>query len=1015
MNHLIVGLGGTGGKIIRSFRKAILQNFRKTSPDGVNVEYLYVDSDDRDMGLDDPKWKILGESVQLTDKGQLKIKSADLRGCLANLSNYPPLEPWLGSSDDWKDVLGGIADTTIGGQRRRVGRFLFARGVQEFNRKIQRLVQDLQAKGGTQTTFHVICGLAGGTGSGSVIDAIAQIRKTYPLDVSRSYPLLVYALLPDRVPKDGWNLGNYWSNGYAALAELNGFSVERWRPTDIGSNQERAGRVSIGKPFDGCYLISNENGRITVDVENDIPDIVASFLYQKIIVVRDNTWLSQLGRIESCENGDSSPEHSPSTRQPERSRFFLTFGVKKLTYPEDEIREYITYNFGLQAANQLRFNNWVENLGFADQARNQAFSAQVKAPELMNRWKLSEDHLLLSKGILPEDAKNQSWKSLHDEWHDLIAPYTMSVKGGQNKFWLAEIKRLFDERYKRDFRKTGVASFYSSHLAAKAQHSREICRIIETQLFDDWANGERSMYDTSEFLGALIAELGTRKADTESKISAGVNELDTIDAQIEANLALWPNVGVLGQLMGQRNNLLNAQALVVAKHYEQLTLAEAREFAKQLLVQLAQDLSEIKSSIDTFASRISEVTTKYKTDLKERVREGQTDQGGTQPSQGLEGHQQVVRFYDAKRVVEITRVMTIDQPDQFSSTREVRQALISLLGETKTFGQLAKEATPGKLRDTIDNACRRHADVAHENLVQRAQQRVLGINVVDKLRERYDGNADGLRKFVKDLVGHADNYLVMNPDEADRNVPGLPANRQPLSNTTIILPASDDAAFSGTLANEFRDFAPGGATIVPSLTRKNEIVIISLMNMFPLRYVKMMEFLRDKYNEKMTGSNSKRAKLEGHIEGDGSDLPRVFLPSGSEPVDDAIPYLLLARGMKLVQEIRNPQGNTEWALLTKDADGFDADPVFLGRTIGEASSKINLLNSDLIRSETEKMLARAEYQSDAKREELRAAILADVELVKVERGNNLNDETFKRFRDGGKRAFALLGQAASGA
>ena len=179
MNHLIVGLGGTGGKIIRSFRKAILQNFRKTSPDGVNVEYLYVDSDDRDMGLDDPKWKILGESVQLTDKGQLKIKSADLRGCLANLSNYPPLEPWLGSSDDWKDVLGGIADTTIGGQRRRVGRFLFARGVQEFNRKIQRLVQDLQAKGGTQTTFHVICGLAGGTGSGSVIDAIAQIGRAH--------------------------------------------------------------------------------------------------------------------------------------------------------------------------------------------------------------------------------------------------------------------------------------------------------------------------------------------------------------------------------------------------------------------------------------------------------------------------------------------------------------------------------------------------------------------------------------------------------------------------------------------------------------------------------------------------------------------------------------------------------------------------------------------------------------------------------------------------------------------
>jgi hypothetical protein len=50
MNHLIVGLGGTGGRIIRSFRKAILQNFRKTSPDGVNVEYRVLSAKLRNLG-----------------------------------------------------------------------------------------------------------------------------------------------------------------------------------------------------------------------------------------------------------------------------------------------------------------------------------------------------------------------------------------------------------------------------------------------------------------------------------------------------------------------------------------------------------------------------------------------------------------------------------------------------------------------------------------------------------------------------------------------------------------------------------------------------------------------------------------------------------------------------------------------------------------------------------------------------------------------------------------------------
>jgi len=39
-NHMIVGLGGTGGKVIRSFRKLIYQNSRTEDPPGVNVRYL---------------------------------------------------------------------------------------------------------------------------------------------------------------------------------------------------------------------------------------------------------------------------------------------------------------------------------------------------------------------------------------------------------------------------------------------------------------------------------------------------------------------------------------------------------------------------------------------------------------------------------------------------------------------------------------------------------------------------------------------------------------------------------------------------------------------------------------------------------------------------------------------------------------------------------------------------------------------------------------------------------------
>lgn len=44
-NHLIIALGGTGGKMLRSLRRTIYQNLRREEPPTVNIRYLYVDSE----------------------------------------------------------------------------------------------------------------------------------------------------------------------------------------------------------------------------------------------------------------------------------------------------------------------------------------------------------------------------------------------------------------------------------------------------------------------------------------------------------------------------------------------------------------------------------------------------------------------------------------------------------------------------------------------------------------------------------------------------------------------------------------------------------------------------------------------------------------------------------------------------------------------------------------------------------------------------------------------------------
>jgi hypothetical protein len=179
-------------------RKAIFSEFRREQPDAVNLAYLYVDSSAEMMGLDDQSWKILGTSVQLDRRSQLLIQEANLASRLDNINNFAGIKPWIGNPEQWRDILGSIAGVTLGGQKRRLGRFLLSAKVIEFQDQVRAIVKDLRAAGTTEIAFHVCCGLAGGTGSGSVIDVLAQLRNIYP--GSRRYRTVLYTLLPETYP-----------------------------------------------------------------------------------------------------------------------------------------------------------------------------------------------------------------------------------------------------------------------------------------------------------------------------------------------------------------------------------------------------------------------------------------------------------------------------------------------------------------------------------------------------------------------------------------------------------------------------------------------------------------------------------------------------------------------------------------------------------------------------------------------------------------------------------------------
>jgi len=997
-NHLIIGLGGTGGKIIREFRKTVYQQYRKESPDGVNVEYLYVDSSDQDMGLDNDDWKILGTSIQLGKNSQLLITEGDLASRVENANQYPGIRGWLGDRNLWLPYLRTIQGTkAAGGQRRRLGRFLFACNVDRFRAQLDLVVQELHRKGSDNAVnFHVLCGLAGGTGSGSVVDVTAQIRSAYPNKKDR---ILLYTFLPETHPNPSWAVsGFYQANGYAALLELNGLSVGAYDPHDLTGRQER---LELTDPFNGCYVFTNENENgVPVDVAKELPAIVADFLFQKVVAIKDAANWEELGRMENAENGDSKPETTGRSNRPERSKRFLTFGIKRLAIPEQEITEYLTYSFARQGGLQLRYNNWSDTAGFIDEPKNQDFFEFVRRKETQARWALTDEHLTLSEGILPEDASNKRWKTIEAEWQAVMPNFkTLVATNYEEKHWLDELAKVCEKRFVQDYRGFGVASFYKTKHKSRHEHALEIRRRIEQELFADWKNGARSMAEISRVLAALRETLEERTKQFDERMQTLKNDEERVRAQATATAQEWAQTGAVKNLvLRTRGRLFDAQAVTLQELYTYLTRLEGLQFARKLAEELIAELDDLKGQVDQAASTIGVAVETFEKGIAQRVND---------PSGKFDFKKQLIRFYDSEQVKRTTNSLIRNEDEQKTQTSRIRQAIADRLGDNPSFTLFNQRISRTTFMDTLEKQSKENAEIAHNTLVTNPKEKVLGVNIITKLKERYQDEQD-LRAFVADLIRHAGNFATINEAEQKNFEAGSP-NQICLRSFAVLLPKSDDE-FVATLKAAFErgmGGGRGGLAFVETSSRPNEICLVSLTNMIPLRTLEIVKFLHERYGEVLrTAANPAEARMFLHTEGDGSQLPGLFARQARE---EAAPYLLLGMALGLIQENKSSStGLTSLLLLAKDEYGLDRDPIDLGRSLPDALEKLDAAGlTDLIDA-VEKALGSPEWKHVDKKDALRQAVVAQVQTLKEQRGNDVQDPVFRKFNESARKAIELV-------
>jgi hypothetical protein len=261
---LVIGLGGTGVRILRQLKARIRHTF---DPVPGIIEFLALDTE--------PCSNPPGEE-RIFEREFAYLGGYNATSILTNLAAFPHIEDW------WVDQR-GIVDGTIhegARQKRCVGRLSLyvrwgafrrlldpkARAIRELLRKEETQQRGAEVDRATgRVKVFIIGSVCGGTGSGILLDVAFYVRSVFgaTVDIVGCF-LLPSCFLPEIDSRPQQN--RIQANAYAALREINHFvsgtPFDACFPHEPFRNaQGKKNTQTLTRPFDSVYLVDRSNGK----------------------------------------------------------------------------------------------------------------------------------------------------------------------------------------------------------------------------------------------------------------------------------------------------------------------------------------------------------------------------------------------------------------------------------------------------------------------------------------------------------------------------------------------------------------------------------------------------------------------------------------------------------------------------------------------------------------------------------------------------------------------------------
>ena len=894
-NHILVGLGGTGGKILRAFKMRMFEEFPTAEERAkIPVSILYVDSTDEMMpkkGRARADFRVMGQDASFTNNEFLNIKAVDVDHLLNHIGNYPSIKGIVDNVGAVKSAIGPLGEAA--GQMRRAGRLLFAANAVGYVNSLKDTYARCQSVSGNadELYIHIFAGLCGGTGSGSIVDVVVQTRKTFPTAI-----ISVYAMMPEMyLPKPNMDKGRYYQNGYAALAELNALQTGRWNPQDVTDRGEaKYYNDSIQGVADGLTVYSNvnENG-LTINSFEELPKVVSDYIFARIFLVNGGDKVNEdMKHAFNYENMtkfaleyDEAANAGSDGRIPvARTKKVNSFGIKRVMYPELRILKHITYTVGESVLYQFKYNNWRENQGFVNEERNKDYRKEYLNSDNLQNWMLDDKHLTMEVKVLESDA---DYPLFNDYWHDKAIGYAEEAKKADCP--LNELDNIMGEFYNSHFREEGVEAFYNGKAKAIPEIAKEIRHKIESELFEKWKIGDVSIVELQKVSKLLLERMGEIRLELEAKSKAAKEEYEACDNDRMDNVTEWSRLGILQRMVGVGARRYADHQGILTDYYTAKTMLVAWEFAKALAAKVFVELGKMDADILAFSQKINEALeeTERLVTAQRKVNKGLEDMKGA-----------IIEVSEEEAMTEFEIELKTDKTDMPNISRQLRESILPQ-GDFINFGNLANEITIDDIKDAFDIQLSKIVKAKHDEKAE-SDNKVLGLNILTQLQQKLRTD-DAIKAFAYDIVSQSGAYLKLNNDQIRLHLRNNEADLSPTNVASInqkeilvSIPSPDENAglkkFADKLEEAIKSSIEQGTTptnvaVNRNSPRKDELFIMTLSYQFPIRAIDWMTPYKERYERLLNSGNPNTDASNAillHSEGDGTQLPSLFALSNDE-------------------------------------------------------------------------------------------------------------------------------------